>query len=475
LIELLYNARDILVLVALFGLTIFIHELGHFLAAIWSGMVVEVFSIGFGPAIWKKKVNGIVLKIGCIPFGGYVSIPQLDPTAMAAVQGEGENEEGRVLPEISFWKKILVSLAGVTGNVILASILAWVVYLSPSVITEEGNTIIGSVDQGTPAYVAGVRPGDEILSVNGERVRTWYEYIVLCVFAGKQGAEVSLEIASGEDTLNIEVPTIKGPNGYPRVEGLQKSSLCAVAVIMDGSAAAIAGLETNDVIRTIDGVSVRNSQHLIDLVSPLADKTVPIVIERAGDRMEMQVTPKYDEERDRALIGITFSGIQSMPWTQYKRPGMQLKHDVWHIVRMLKALVTPKESGAAAGGLGGPPMILMTLWFTIKSGLINAIAFIRFLNINLAILNLLPIPVLDGGHLVFAAWEGLSGRKVHPKVVNALVNVFAVLLIGAMLFLSVRDFVKMPNLLRLRKAAVEQAEGKTEQPVAVDTKNNEDD
>ena len=112
--------RDLILLVALFGLTIFVHELGHFLAAIWSGMVVDVFSIGFGPAIWQKKIKGVLFKISWIQLGGYVAIPQLDPAATEAVQGE-DGKEVRDLPQVSSRKKIFVSLAGVTGNVLLAT------------------------------------------------------------------------------------------------------------------------------------------------------------------------------------------------------------------------------------------------------------------------------------------------------------------------------------------------------------------
>ena len=184
---------DLVLLVALFGVTVFVHELGHFLAAIWSGMVVEVFSIGFGPAIWKKKVKGVVLKIGWIPFGGYVAIPQLDPAAMEAVQGK-DGQAAAALPQVSPWKKMLVSLAGVTGNLLLAVLFAWIVYWNPNVITEEGNTIIGSVAAGSAAEAAGIEPGDMIVAVNGERVRTWYEFAIICAFKGKKNPEVTLEI-----------------------------------------------------------------------------------------------------------------------------------------------------------------------------------------------------------------------------------------------------------------------------------------
>lgn len=452
--------RDVFLLVALFGLTIFIHELGHFLAAIWSGMVVDVFSIGFGPAIWKKKIRGITVKIAWIPFGGYVSIPQLDPTAMASVQGEDGEGKPRPLPQVAAWKKILVSLAGVTGNLLLAIVLAWFVYWSPNVITEEGNTVIGFVDENSVAYESGVRAGETILSVNGERVRTWTEFSVLCVLASGEQGEVTLEIESDGGTREVVLPTAESDMGFQSVEGLGKSSMCAVGEVREDSPAAEAGIQSKDIIRSLDGTLIRNQMHLIELVAKRAGESLSLIIERGGKMMEVAVTPEFNEEYQRAMIGIGFAEVQAMPWMQYKRPWAQVSNDASQVFRMLKALVNPKESKQAAKGLGGPPMILLTLWVSIRISFINAIGFIRFLNVNLAVLNLLPIPVLDGGHLVFALWESVTRRKAPPKLVNALVNVFAVLLIGAILMLTFRDFIRMPKMLRARDGSeqVQQAE-----------------
>ncbi len=133
---------------------------------------------------------------------------------------------------------------------------------------------------------------------------------------------------------------------------------------------------------------------------------------------------------------------------QFKRPSAQIRHDATQIVRMLRALSNPKQMGNASRGLAGPPRIMVFLWFSIQAGLLNAIGFIRFLNINLAILNLLPLPVLDGGHIVFAVYEGVTRRKPNAKFVNALINIFVVLLVGAMLFLSGRDLFAIPKLFR---------------------------
>ena len=122
------NATAAVAVILLFGVSVFVHEFGHFLAARLCGLVVDVFSIGFGPALWKKRLGTLTLKIGCIPFGGYVALPQLDPADMEAVQGAAEGGPSHPLPRIDPWKKMVVSLAGAVGNLLFALVLAWIVY-----------------------------------------------------------------------------------------------------------------------------------------------------------------------------------------------------------------------------------------------------------------------------------------------------------------------------------------------------------
>jgi len=462
------SAADLVVLVLLFGVTIFVHELGHFLLALLFKMRVDTFAIGFGPPIWKRTVRGITYKIGWIPVGGYVALPQLDPAAMSAVQGKdkdaGEEDGAPAKPvtPAAPWKRIVVSVSGAAGNVAFAFLLAWIIYLAPppSGASGGGDTLIGFVSTNSAAYEAGLRTGDRIVAVNDEVVDTWHDYSVLCTL-GAGGSNVVLTVQTDGERRQVRVPVVEADMGVAQVEGVARSMLCIVSDVLPGGSAEEAGLEVGDRITQFNGERVASTQHFIRLVAGRAGEPTPIAVERDGEERELTVIPRYDRDQDRALIGVTVSpGFENaMPWMQYRNPLDQLKNDAMGIVRILRALVTPKEAGQAAKGLGGPIMIFTALWMSIKVSMLNAVGFLRFLNVNLAILNLLPIPVLDGGHVLFALWEGVTRRKVHPKVANALVNVFAALLIGVLVLLSLRDVWRAPRFFRaLRRDQSEEAD-----------------
>jgi regulator of sigma E protease len=456
--DVMRNASDFLVLVVLFGVTIFVHEFGHFLAALRLGLVVETFSIGFGPALWKRKVRGIWFKIGIVPVGGYVSLPQLDPTGMATIQGSPEKagaepgdaaEAAEPLPPIQPWKKIVVSLAGAAGNVLLAIVLAWIVALAPADRPDGSNTLIGFVSTNETAYARGLRPGDEVVAIGGEAVNSWGDLATLCYLARGRTNEVAVTVcnASGEK-VTLGVPLDDDGSG---LAGVEKAMAAVITEVEADGPAAEAGLRPGDRVRTFDGLVVASTMHFIQLIRERGGKATPITVEREGRRFDSTVTPRYDAARGRAIVGAGIStavDMTVMPWMVHRRPLDQLRGDALGIIRILKALVTPRESKQAAKGLGGPILILATLWISIKISLFNAVGFLRFLNVNLAILNLLPIPVLDGGHILFSLWEGLTRRRLHPKFANVLVNAFAVMLILAFVLLTVMDVRRSPAFLR---------------------------
>lgn len=454
------NLGTVVVVVFLFGITIFVHELGHFLVARGCGMVVEVFSIGFGPALWKREKDGVTYKIGLIPFGGYVALPQMEPGGKPK---EGE-ESKPPLPRVAPWKKILVSLAGVTGNALLAVLLAYIVYWvgKPSA-PHERTCSIGFVETNSPAYAEGLREGDRIVAVNGVTVGNWDEFTAASALSPM--AKLDVDTAAGR--REIELAMEKNWMGIWMVPGISWVNLCGVAGVVPGSSAEAAGIRAKDVIVEFDGRPLHSREHLIYLVNQARDREVPAKVERDGGLVEVRVRPTYDEASGRALIGVMFNTMD-IDYDQivHPAPWSQIRQHATGIVRFLKALTSRREARAASQAVGGPVAILIVFWWTVQRSLILGIWFTCFFNVNLAIFNLLPIPILDGGHVVFALWEILTRRPLSERFYNRIINFFAILLIALFLFLTYRDIFRWIVPLFGRGARAAAVEAVTNEPPA---------
>ncbi len=446
MLEIFYIAFMVL---SLFGITIFVHEWGHFYAARKCGLKVEAFSIGMGPSLIRREVGGVVYKIGAFPIGGYVSLPQLDPEGMQKIQGD--NSIGnKPLPDVPPWKKIIVAVAGPFCNIIFALLLAWMVSLSDH---PETPALVGTVEESSPAYASGLRPADQIIAVNGNPVSSWYDVQVEALLADSN-FNMQLTVQRAGSTQEIQLRTNHPEENGSFIDGVSEAIPCILGRVTPGSPAETAGVQPNDIVKSFHGTPVVDWAHFTKLVQEHPGQTVTMIVEREGEIVELSVTPHYDKTMERALIGVRLGASLAMPWTLTGSPMEQIRSDASSIFRLLKALVTVDEAKKAAGGLGGPVAILTMIWFALKMGIVNALGLMRFININLAVLNLLPLPVLDGGHIGFALFESITGRKVPRKVASALVSAFAILLISAMFFLSVRDVDRAFNVGRFFKKNV---------------------
>ncbi len=367
--EILVTIGYIAICILLFSLAIAIHEFGHFIVALKLGLNVERFSIGFGPAIWKKKWKGVEYRIGWIPLGGYVSIPDVDPEGTKAL--EGAAGAGGSKESIPAWKEIAVAVAGPVMNLVLAAVLAIVLACVPSAKFGEIEPVVDGVLDGSPAAEAGFRKGDRILTVGGQKISTWYELLT------------EVQIAGG--------------------------------------------------------------------------RTVPVEIERAGSELTLDVTPRDEKGVWRMGAMSLPSDVQAAPWMTTRNPLGQLKDDAGGIFRILKALVTPREAKATSQALGGPVMIAMGIYSSVRNDFWSGLGFLRYLNVNLAILNLLPIPVLDGGLILFAFIALVFRRRIPEKVVTVLSTVFMYALLGLMAILIYRDSLRGIRMFRNAsdKAAIE--------------------
>ena len=452
-------ALYVLAMLLLFSASIFVHELGHFLAARAFGMIADVFSIGLGPALWKRKVGDTTYKIGWIPFGGYVALPQMDPNSFLEgegsedrVQGSGSNpqpptpnDKPRALPPVSPWKKIIVSVAGAFGNVVFAFVLATVVWLvgKPSSL-QERNSVVGYVATNSPALALGIAVGDEIVAVDGQPVANWQQ--ILEKTALVPGREVVLRVRAADGAAEREIPiaTEKAGIGVWMLPGIEGMDPCHVASVYPNSGAEAAGLLPGDQLLVFDGQKIYSRAHLSQMVEAAAGRAAPLEFRRAGEIRTVSVESTYDETLKRHLIGIQFNTIGDLDFASlsHPTPWTQVEGHAAAIFDFLRALATPSTSGAAAGAVGGPVLILMMLWLMLKSSFVLAVWFTGFLNVNLAIINLLPLPILDGGHVVMNLWAGITRRPVSPRLVNALANAFAVLFIALFLALTFRDSVR---------------------------------
>ena len=372
--EFLITVLAIVACILLFSFAIFIHEFGHFLAAKLLGFQVDVFSIGFGPALWKKKIKGVEYRISAIPFGGYVALPQLDPAGTAGVQGsdtEGDAAEGAPIAPMANWKKIVVAFAGPFGNVVLAVVLAFVLSAAPNAHFGQLSTEIGDLVEDGPAAKGGMQVGDRVVSVNDHAVKTWPDLMTEIQIAGER--------------------------------------------------------ETKFVVE----------RHLA------ADVTTNIVL---------SIKPQRDKVTGGCFIQAlsTTNSARYAAWMPDRNPWKQLAWDAGSMGRVLKALVTPKESGAAAKSLGGPVMIAEGLYRQVRHDRWDALGFLRFLNVNLAVLNLLSIPVLDGGLILFALIALIFRRPVPRKVVDGLSIMFMYLFLALMLTLVWRDVARSRRMSKAR-------------------------
>ena len=457
----------ILAMLLLFSASIFVHELGHFLAARAFGMVADVFSIGLGPALWKRKVGDTTYKIGWILFGGYVALPQMDPNSFLEGQGTGDGKESsedrgrsagpadpdlrpptsglRALPAVSPWEKIVVSVAGAAGNLAFAFALATVVWLvgKPSSL-QERNSVVGYVATNSPALALGIAVGDEIVAVDGHPVATWQQIREKTALVPGREVVLRVRAAGGADAREIPIATEKAGFGVWMLPGIEGMDPCHVASVYPNSGAEAAGLRPGDQLLVFDGQKIYSRAHLSQLVEAAAGRAAPLEFRRGDEIRTVSVESTYDETLKRHLIGIQFNTIGDLDFASLSHPApwAQVKGHASAIFDFLRALATPATSGAAAGAVGGPVLILLMLWLMLKSSFILAVWFTGFLNVNLAIFNLLPLPILDGGHVVMNLWEGLARRPAPPRLVNALANLFAVLFIALFLALTFRDSVR---------------------------------
>ncbi len=446
--------------ILLFGAAIFIHEFGHFWVARRRGLKVEAFAIGFGPKLFGWKRDGVEYSWRLIPAGGYVKLPQM----VTSQQLEGAVETQENIPPASPTSKILVALAGPFMNVIFAIAIACVIYFV-GLPVPVNPSIIGYVDAKSAEYKMGIREGDRIVAVNGKVVRSWQDVQEAAIFARTNVMPVTIERngVKSTHTLTAEVNELVGV----KVLNLDPKDHPVIVQIISGSVAEKAGLKVNDIFISFSGVPIVGQQQLVDLIKKRPGQPSDLQIQRGTEKLTMTVTPQMDPTTKVGRLGVALSPSTTTIY-QVQRPGPTPKDQIFGVLDMMKktfsALFHHKETGIGAKDLSGPVGILSKLAVDVNTDYRLALSFMVLLNINLAILNLLPIPVLDGGHIVMSIYEGITRRKISVRFVEYTTTGFAVLLISFMLYVTFFD-VRRFSLFRMmfkRQTQIEQAQPTTE-------------
>jgi regulator of sigma E protease len=439
----------IAIVLTLFNIIIFVHELGHFWAAKWRGLQIDRFQIWFGKPLWKKEINGVQYGLGWIPAGGFVALPQMAP--MEAIEG-GEKPE-KPLPKITPLDKIIVAFAGPLFSMLLAlasAVVVWQVGKPKDFIPTQ---TVGEVKPGSPAEKAGIQPGDKVLRINGQPVNGFagtldsiFESVVLS--SGPQ-IEFLVERSGEPQPLRIVSSFETEPAKWYQRRGLRQvgisplSEQLMVGSVIPNSPADKAGIKEDDVVVSLNGREFIDSGEAVDFIKSMGTGPIKAVILRADKTLNLTLhaqKPLKPADAD-PILGVS---LYSSPF-QDKRivhpgPLTQVSDSLRMMWTTLAGLVTP-SSNIGVDHLSGPVGIAKMQYHLLQmdDGWRRILAFMVLFNVNLAVLNMLPFPVLDGGHITLALLEKVFGRPVKAKPLEVLQTICALLLISLMLFVTSKD------------------------------------
>jgi regulator of sigma E protease len=443
-------------LVAL-GALIFIHELGHFLVAKAMGVGVERFSLGFGPRLFAFRRGETEYCISIVPLGGYVK--------MSGEEAHGEDaihpstDAPPVDPAKSFstkplWARALIVFAGPGMNFVLAAVIFSIVFAVVGVPVLEPT--VGRVLPDSAAAQAGLRPRDRVAAIDGRPVEHWGEIDEAVVRA--EGRPLVLAIVRDGARQEVTVTPRKIPTRTLYLEPTEVWSIGArpylppvVGEVRPGMPAAEAGLQPRDRVVALNGQPIETWDELAELIASRADDAITLRIERGGSRMDVTVTPKVEVERDAlgnetkvGRIGIATATSQT-----FKRsdPVSAIARGVartWDVTVITVVSIWKLATGTIpASNIGGPLQISMVAGQQAQQGVVSYAFFVALISVNLAILNLLPVPMLDGGHLLFFAIEAVLGRPLSVRKREIAQQIGLALLLLLMVFALFNDLTRL--------------------------------
>jgi len=441
--------------ILLLGPLIAIHEFGHYFVARKLGVKVQVYSIGFGPTLikWKSKKSGIQYQLSALPFGGYVKM--LD-------EREGnvaEEDLPQAFNSQSPWKRIAIVAAGPLINLVFAIVLFWILFL-PS--QEQLNTRVGKIFPGTPAAAVQMQTGDKITAIDGTPVSTWEKLNYAIVDrAGETGViQVQVERQGQLQQFSLPIQNFLKDQSKSPLETLgfipYRPQIPAVVTKLSEDGAAIRqGIKEGDKIVAIDGVKMKDWFDVVEIVQASPEKLLKIDVLRNGEIKQLDVMPQGQRDNMGNVIGML--GVQSTPGKvtipdEYKQtiqynPAQALMMAVDKTGQIsgmiLNSMAKMVRGLIGLDNLSGPITIAKVAGQSAEMGWQTFISFMALMSISLGILNLLPIPMLDGGHLVYYFIEAIRGKPVSEQIQIFGLKIGMVLLGSMMLLALFNDFMRL--------------------------------
>lgn len=427
---------NVLSLIVVLGVLIFLHEGGHFLAARAARARVSVFSLGFGKRLFGFKRGDTDYRVSLIPLGGYVRIHGLGPDESDVVGAEAAPE-----PLLPRPQRAAILLAGPLANLVSAVFFLALAFMIGTQVPvwRDQKPEIAWIDPDSPAAHAGLRAGDVVVEVDGQPVRTWRD-LELSTWTSP-GRSLTVRILRDGSDLSVSLtprPITRYELGY---SGIAPPLPAEIPAFTPASAAEQAGLRVGDRIVSVDGVPVKHFYDLMKLVSARPGKEITLAVERAGQRLEIKATPRDIDGQGK--LGIL---LPNPTVTQRLGPFAALAEAVRecvHITRETFVVLGRMLTGRASlKQMSGPIDIARFSGEAARTGAVPFIWLLGVISLQLAIFNLLPIPVLDGGHLAITAFETAIRRDLSLRTKERILNVGFWLIVGLMVVVLYNDLAK---------------------------------
>ena len=412
------------------GVIIFVHEAGHLVVAKLFGTRVLTFSLGFGKRLWGFQRGETDYRVSLVPLGGYVRLGGEEP-------GEVSDDPREFLNKPR-WQRILVYLAGPSMNIVLSILLIAVLFMIGIQVPMLKNVepVVGLVEAGSRAEEAGILPGDRVVAVDGEPVQSWEQVQFALMTAPEQ--PVALEIERREARFDVEVT----PRMVEKYEfgdaGLAPQFLPRVTQVFDDSPAEAAGLEVGDELRAVAGRPVSDSAGFVEVIQQSAGEAVELGVVREGRPLTLTVVPEGEPGEGR--IGIGLGILQRYGPLEAVAASVVYNIDIARqTFAVLGKIVT---GGLSARSISGPIEIAAMSGAAARTGFRNLLYLMGLISISIAILNLLPIPLLDGGQIFILLIESVRQRDLSLPVKERIHQVGFYMIVMLMVVVLYFDLVK---------------------------------